>query len=189
MSEGRYFPSSDSWGDRQNSEAGVSEQAPQSEVAHCTLPLILAQGSKRKSKQYISFQNKERGKKKIHSLSTFDSWLVVDAGEGGCSVLSTSFSFSTLSTLTSVVLLGGIILPLKHRYYQGKKKATDGSCFFSFSVLFLLCSSRANELRPLGLTIFARLEFSGFSFFFPLLLLLLPLLPPSPFLCDCAARE
>lgn len=88
-------------------------------------------------------------------------------------MLSTSSSFSTLSTLTSVVLLGGIILPLKYCYCQ-EKKATDGSCFFSFNVLFLLCSSRANELRPLGFTIFARLEFSGFSFFFP------PSPPPSP---------
>lgn len=67
ISEGRYFPSSDSWGGRENSEAGVSKQAPQKEVAHSTLPLILAQGSKWKPKQYISFQNKERegGKKKI----------------------------------------------------------------------------------------------------------------------------
>lgn len=45
------------------------------------------------------------------------------------------------------------------------KKATDLSCSFSFNVLFLLCFCRANELRPLGITTFARLEFSGFSFF------------------------
>lgn len=144
---------------------------------------------KTKAIHLFSKQRKRGGKKKSHSLSTFDSWLVVDAGEGGCSGFSTSFSFSTLSTLTSVVLLGGIILPLKHCYCQEKRKATDGSCLFSFDVLFLLCSSRANELRLLGFTIFARLEFSGFSFFFSPLLLLLPLLPPSPFLCNCAARE
>lgn len=151
ISEGRYFPSSDSWGDRENSEAGESEQALQSEAAHSTLPLILAQGSKWKSKKYISFQNKERGEKVSHSLSTFDSWLVVDAGEGGCSVLSTSFSFFTLSTLTSVVLLGGIILPLKHCYYY-ERKARDCSCFFHLtSSLFSALLEQMNSDRLVSL--------------------------------------
>lgn len=80
IAKGRYFASSDSWGDWENSEAGVSEQAPQSEVAHSTLPLILAQGSKWKSKQYISLQNKERQKKKNPKPPNLILWVPLIPG-------------------------------------------------------------------------------------------------------------